>query len=219
MLSDAIKHLATKTGEGLHRLFDVLSGFWGSVREGFSKVASNFSTVIRNISDGFADVGKWFVDLGKKIGGFFSSLGKEIGGFFSSLVDSLGSWFKEVFNGFAKIVTYINPLSDKFFLKIAFVPRNDFIKDEINKVKTVFDQKFAVFDQLGDTIKAVWRVYDRADWQGIKVTIPLTNQTVTIVDPAPVNSVSKKIKFWMGGFLIIVTVMYVYRKLTNEVIR
>lgn len=179
MLSDAIKHLATKTGEGLHRLFDVLSGFWGSV-----------------------------VDLGKKIGGFFSLL-----------VDSLGSWFKEVFNGFAKIVTYINPLSDKFFLKIAFVPRNDFIQDEINKVKTVFDQKFAVFDQLGDTIKAVWRVYDRADWQGIKVTIPLTNQTVTIVDPAPVNSVSKKIKFWMGGFLIIVTVMYVYRKLTNEVIR
>ena len=207
-LADAFKYLATKIGEGLHRLWDVLSDLWGSVKNGFSSVGTYFSAVIHSVSDGFKSVGSWFVDLGKKIGGFFSSL-----------VESLGGWFKEVFNGFAKIVTYINPLSDKFFLKIAFVPRNDFIKDEINKVKTVFDQKFAVFDQLGDTIKAVWRVYDRSDWSGIKVTIPLTNQTVTIVDPAPVNSVAQKIKYWMAGFLIIVTVMYVYRKLTNEVIR
>lgn len=208
MLSDAFKHLATKTGEGLHRLFDVLSDIWSAVKNGFLNVGTSFSAVIHSVSDGFKSVGSWFVDLGKKIGGFFSSLGKDIGG-----------WFKEVFDDFSTVISYVNPFSDKFFLKIAFVPRDGFIKGEIKEVKTVFDQKFAVFDQLGDTIKVVWKVYDRSDWSGIKVTIPLTNQTVTIVDPAPVNSISKKVKFWMGGFLIIITIMYVYRKLTNEVMR
>ena len=67
-------------------------------------------------------------DLGDNIEGFFTSLGTNIGGFFNGLWNNIADFFADlpqnisnIWNNFVELLQYINPWSDKFFLKIAFV--------------------------------------------------------------------------------------------------
>lgn len=62
------------------------------------------------------------------IGSGISSLGTSIGGFFTNLwdnhlkgaFDSIGTWFSSIGASFSSLLDYINPFSDKFFLKTLF---------------------------------------------------------------------------------------------------
>ena len=62
-----------------------------------------------------------FLDLVDSIGNFFSNLGENIGGFFTNLWTNISDFFKDLPVNLLNILSYINPWSDNFFLKIAFV--------------------------------------------------------------------------------------------------
>lgn len=88
------------------------------------------------------------INLGNTIGDFFGSLGESIGSFFSNLWSNISTFFADlpgnianIWNSFVELLQYINPWSDRFFLKIAFTMNADQeAKHENNHSE--FDKKF-----------------------------------------------------------------------------
>lgn len=180
---------------------------WQSVKDLGSTIGGFFSDLGTDLGEWFLDVGGWFVDLGKDIGGFFSDLGESIGGWFKDVF----KWFGDLFDSMGEMLSYINPFSDKFFLKIAFVPADGFMMDRLEGSKQVLNERFFFLEQISDSMDAVLTRISEPTWQGFKAEIPLINKEVTVISPVMVNEASGKIKAWVSGIIIVVMIMYLIK--------
>lgn len=88
----------------------------------------------------FKNLGEGLNSLQEGIGTFFSNLGNGIGGFFNSLWNNIFNFFKDlpghissIWTNFIELLQYINPFSDKFILKIAFVMNEE--QEQIHSTK------------------------------------------------------------------------------------
>ena len=95
------------------------------------------------------------------LGEGFNNFIEGVGDFFENLIDSLGSWFEDLgqwFDNlvydleqwFTNIISYLDPTSDSFFLKVALVPPEGFIQEYVTDIKEMFDGKFTYISEIRD---------------------------------------------------------------------
>lgn len=127
---------------------------------------------------------KSLINLGNTIGDFFGNLGSNIGDFFNVLWNNILNFFKDlptnisnIWKNFIELLQYINPWSDKFFLKIAFVMSeeqeskhltnqeefNNIFKNKIPFVSTLIDTFQNVVDRQNNVKKEKVFVYNKEE--------------------------------------------------------
>lgn len=87
----------------------------------------------------------WLADIGDMFLGSMEFLVEPI----ENLGRNVGEWFSDVVSSIDNIVSYLNPFSDTFFLKIAFVPSPGYFEQFISDLKEIYDEKFAFVHQIG----------------------------------------------------------------------
>jgi len=105
------------------------------------------------------------LNLANTIGNFFGDLGNNIGNFFSGLWNNIFEFFKDlpthivnIWNNFVELLQYINPWSNKFFLKIAFVMTEEQEQEHLNRKNEFHDilmDKIPFVSVLIDTFQDV----------------------------------------------------------------
>ncbi len=151
----------------------------------FSEGLGLLAQPINNLADGFNNfiegVGRFFGDLISSLGQWFEdvltgiiSLGLDIGQWFSNILTSVGDWFANVINGITEfansvgewfaqlfvtigeILDHLNPFSEKFFLKIAFIPSDGYFERFASDIKQSFDGKFEFISEIGNALKKLF---------------------------------------------------------------
>jgi len=121
---------------------------------------------------------------------------------------------------FFDLFDYLNPLSDNFFLKLAFIPHDGYFSDYAQQWDILIHTKFAYFFQLHDTFSVLLESAKSqfVGWSGIKLDLSHYGAgEVDIVNPDAINYYSEKIKFWMGGFIYFMFAGWLIKKLAGLV--
>lgn len=87
--------------------------------------------------------------------GWFSSISNSIKEGFQSLKDGFKGFISSIVDPLKTLLEYLNPVSDKFFLKVALVPRSGYFQDYFTELKGAFDVKLPIVGQLFDFFKVV----------------------------------------------------------------
>lgn len=216
-------------GETLNVLVSPLSAVADAIQWVADAIGSELQSMGRNLSDWFAGIRDGLGSLGDSIGGFFKTITSSLGGWFgdvgrwfSHLGDSIGGWFSDlidnvldIFKSIGKLLDYINPFSENNFLRILFVPSDDYFKSYSSTFKTALSNKFPIFPQLFDTWESVkGAVSDRVNgWDGFTVDMSRYGAgTLTVVDPTFVNAIAPKMRFWIGAFLYFMTFLFIIKR-------
>lgn len=142
-----------------------------------------FGNLIQSLNNWFTglgtDLSNWFNNLGNDIqnmstnvGNWFKGLGDSIGNWFTVLKDSIGGWFTNLMTSIGDILSYLNPLSDKFFLKIAFVPQDGYFNGYFTDIKTTFDSKLPIIGTISSVVNSIKDATVNGDAPDFKVSLP-----------------------------------------------
>lgn len=110
------------------------------------------------------------------------------------------------------MINVFNPLSESFFLRVAFVPSTVFMESFTNDIKISADNKFSFMTQFKDTWESVKNIQDVTTWEGLSYNNPIIGE-VTILSPIAINAWGPKIKYWIGGIMILLTVVLTFRRI------
>ena len=177
----------------------------------FDGVSDNFTSITSSLGTWFSDIGTWFSDLGSDIGSWFGDLGDSLGQFFGDLFDDLA----DLLSKFVDLLDYINPLSEKNFVRVLFIPEHGYFSSYADEIKSAVIDKFPVIQQSIDTWQSLkTAVTDRLDgWKGFTVDLSKYGAgTLTIVDPTFVNYVAPKLRFWIGGSFYFFTFLFIIKR-------
>lgn len=152
--------------------------------------------------------------------GFFKSIIDAITGGISNIISFLTDKLSQVYNAILSLINYLNPYSDNFILKVAFIPEEGYFQRKIDELSNKANDSVGLFSQLKDTFNAIVEaVTDEDEWQGIKVNMSSYGVgeigEVTIVDPSFVNYSSNKIKFWISGLIWFMLLLWLIRRITE----
>lgn len=102
----------------------------------------------------FENLWKTCQDLGNYIGNFFKDLGSSIGKSVESMWINIKDFFGDlpthisnIWTSFLELLQYLNPFSDKFFLKLAFVMTEEqeaVLENNKNEIQEKLDTKFPI---------------------------------------------------------------------------
>lgn len=203
-IGDAIQWVADGIGSELSSMGRNLSSW-------FDGVSDNFNSITSSLGSWFSDIGTWFADLGSDIGSWFSDLADSLGHFFSSLFDNLA----DLLGKFVDLLDYINPLSEKNFMRILLIPSDGYFDSYTSEFKTEINKKFPIFAQTLDTWDALKNaVGDRLNgWDGFSVNLSKYGAgEIVIVDPTFVNAVAPKLRYWIGASFYFFTFLFIIRR-------
>lgn len=127
----------------------------------------------------------------------------------ANAINSIGNWIAE---NVGQIVGWLNPNSDNFILKVAFVPSSEFMNSFTGDIKNSFEGKFAFVSQFLDTWESIRNTVGKDQWEGITYNNPIIGEVV-IINPVAVNTYSNKIKFWIGGCVVLLTIVMTIRRI------
>ena len=82
-------------------------------------------------------------------------------------------------------------------------------KDEI---MNTFQLKFQFIDQFSDTWNSIKNTVGKDSWEGITYNNPIIGEVV-IINPIAVNAYSYKIKYWIGGCIVLLTIVMSIRRI------
>lgn len=137
----------------------------------------------------------------------------------TSIGDYVANGFSNVMSkiqtGFTDVLKYLNPLSEQFFLKLAFIPSEGFVESKVNDLRLNVSSHFSFVDQIRDTVNSVVNgSYNAETWLGIKYSNPMIGEVV-IVSPIAVNEWGYKIRYWIAGFLYFLTLVCTVKRLAE----
>lgn len=185
---------------------------WNGLGEGLSDLWTA-------TSNGFNNLSGWLSDLGSDIGSWLSDLGDSIGKGIKDMWDGLSKnlndlWesIKDIFNSVKSILNYINPFSDKFILKVAFIPEDGYFDKKVNDLKADVSARFAFFKQVDDALGAVTQAISTQQFKGWEVKVPYTGKTLNIIDTQFINAFAPKFRYFTGGFFVIITLIYLIKR-------
>ena len=84
------------------------------------------------------------------LGEGFNNFIDGVGDFFENLIESLGTWFEDVGQWFDNLISYLDPTSDSFCLKVALVPSEGFIQEYVTDIKEMFDGRLTFISEIRD---------------------------------------------------------------------
>jgi len=122
---------------------------------------------------------------------------------------SLGKLAEFVLNFFEKLL--------EFFIKI-FIPEDmDFISNEFDKLKNTFDDKLGIVGDLGGSIKSLFSQENPNPLQNLTMNLPATGgEPIKVMEMSFIEQHVPTLKKVMSGILVLITVFYVYRKITGR---
>lgn len=150
------------------------------------------------------------------IGSIIDAITGGIGNIISFLTDKLS----DLYSSLVSIVDYLNPMSENFILKIAFIPDEGYFQGKIEELSLKAEDSVGLFSQLRDTFSAIVdAVNDQDEWDGIRVQMSSYGVggigDVTIVDPTFVNYASYKVKYWISGLIWFMLMLWLIRRVAG----
>lgn len=143
-LTEFFKHAKVHRGEFLP----------DSTQSGYNPGSNWFDNIWSTIASIPIILQEMATSIGNSIGEFFSGLWNNIYNFFKDLPSNISN----IWNSFKELLQYINPWSDKFFLKIAFVLSEEQQQIHTNnqeEFKQAFNNKFPFVNSLVDIFQNV----------------------------------------------------------------
>jgi hypothetical protein len=100
-----------------------------------------------------------------------------------------------------------------------FVPEDGFLEDKIDETKAIINDKFAGVIEMKDGILNSISQIQEEEFTGVKINfdnsfLPVSGEYY-ILEPAPVNYYSYRIKPWISGLMIFLTGTYFLRKIIS----
>jgi hypothetical protein len=126
-------------------------------------------------------------------------------GFLQSILDAISS-----------IVNYLNPASESFFLRIAFVPQTEAISTSVAALQAQAEITFAFIFDIRDILLGVMSgTFTDEEWEGLWIRGHWLVGDVCVVSPVPTNTWAPDIKFWIGGFVVFLTMLVTIKRIRN----
>lgn len=101
-----------------------------------------------------------------------SNLGNKISDCFTNLIDNIKEFFEPLLTSINIILDYLNPSSDNFFLKLAFVPKDGFIAGKFELLKSSLLEKVPLIQQITDFFNVVKNTQGGTQPPQFTVTMP-----------------------------------------------
>lgn len=149
-------------------------------------------------------------------------MGENISTFFTDLTSDLTEWwtgldddFDALLENIGSMLDWFNPTSDKFFLRVAFVPDKEFMADYTSDFEGLLKTKLGFFFQIKDTMTAMATAVksEVSTWQGIQIDLSKWGAgKVDIVSGYAIQQYGEKMRFWIGGLMIFLTGAWLVRK-------
>jgi len=137
----------------------------------------------------------------------------------ASALSSIYTAISSINNNLSLVISYLNPLSENFFLKLAFLPSQEYLSNYATQYRELFDSKFTVLSQIDDSISAFNQAIESAssgEWQGIKIDLTRYGAgELSIVSSEAINYYSQKIKFWLSAFMYFITALFVVKRVST----
>lgn len=156
-----------------------------------------------------SDIGDMFVGSMEFLVGPIEDLGRDIGDWFSGVVASIDN-----------IVSYLNPFSDTFFLKLAFVPSEGFFESFVSDIKQAYDEKFAFTHQVGYVLGRLFGavINENPEPPSFTITLPggkWGTGTVKIIDFGVLSDYRFFIRNFIRVLIWVPFLMKLYKKLPS----
>jgi hypothetical protein len=116
-----------------------------------------------------------------------------------------------VANFFSTILDYLNPLSDNFFLKIAFVPSNNYINNQFNTLQQNINYRFSWVTDIQSMIKSIKMSDTTGGIANIHAVIPIINRDVVVVDFKYLNDHAEFIRGLVSALIYFLIIIYLIR--------
>ena len=132
--------------------------------------------------------------------------------------EAIGNGFDSITGFFGDLLSYLNPMSESFILKIAFVPSDGYFSDYVDSFGDMINNKFAVIGQLKDTLTAFGTAVSSNANSDFAITADLSRYGIgeqEIVSGVALRAYGEKMKFWIGGLLYFITAMWLFRRVTS----
>lgn len=154
------------------------------------------------------------------IGGLLESIVNAITGGISNIISFLTDKLSDLYDSIVSIVDYLNPMSDSFILKIAFIPEQGYFQGKIEELTVKAEDSVGLFSQLKDTLTAIVdAVNDVDEWEGVRVEMSSYGVggigEVTIIDPRFINYASYKVKYWISGFIWFMLLLWLIKRIAG----
>lgn len=228
----------TALADGFDNFVTNVGNFFGNL---ITSLGNWFTNVITDLQEMSTKIGNWFAGIGDKIegfaedvSGFFNGLtltvinwftdlledlqemSTNIGNWFADLSDNIAGFFEELGDKITIIMSYLNPLSDDFFLKIAFIPSQDFIEMNNERMASLGEQKFGfiedfkfVFEDLKDNFNV------GSNAPNFSLTLPTKwgGSTVNIINFEAYDSVRLIVKNIIRIFIWLFFIFKMYKRI------
>lgn len=191
-----------------HWLSDLGDSLGKSIKDMWHGLADGLSDLWDAISLGFKNLSGWLSDLG-------DALAKSIKDMWDGLTKNLVDLWKSVgkiIDNFVEMLSYINPFSDKFILKVAFIPKEGHLQKELMEFRGTINRQFAFLSQIGDSFDAVRATVESSSFQGWKVRFPHTDRELQVVNGFMIDAIAPKMRYFIGGFIVILMSIYVTKR-------
>lgn len=77
-------------------------------------------------------------------------------GLLAEPITELGEGFNSFVNSIGNVINFINPWSDDFFLRVAFIPSEGFLEAYVSDIKTMFDGKFTFISEIREFLGSLF---------------------------------------------------------------
>lgn len=140
-----------------------------ALTQGFNNLVTNlsdfFTNLISSLSQWFSDVLNNILNIGTIIRQSFTNLFDNVSQWITNIInnildlkDNIINLFNQIFEKLREIINYLNPLHEKFFLKLAFIPSEGYFEDFINDIKTVINNKFSFISEIENFLNTIFNV-------------------------------------------------------------
>lgn len=210
----------------INALADGFNNFINGIGDFFTNLIDSLGTWFDNIGHWFANlgnsIGQWFTDLRDSIGQWFTNLGNDIGAWFQGVSDKITQFAENFSNTMSNIMSYLDPTSDNFFLKLALVPSEGFIPNKFDELKDVLDDRLPIigtFTGIFDTITGVQSQSINSTSPTFTMELPSKwgGKTVQVINFDPIDPYVPYIKALIRFFLWIPFIIKIYKRLPQVI--
>ena len=170
--------------------------------------------------------GGWWSNAWDSIGDFWDSISNFFGetlDFLVSPLSNIGDALGNFADGLWEIKNSISNFFSNFWSGLVgiFVPQEGFLDSKIEETKTIINDKFAGVVEMKNNIMNSISQIQNEEFEGIKINfdnsfLPISGEYY-ILEPAPVNYYSYRIKPWISGLMIFLTFTYFLRKIISVI--
>ena len=205
----------------------LLAGPIEELAEGFNNfidgVGDFFENLINSLGEWFDDVREFFTNIIDSLGQWFRdvidgivSLGNDIGLWFVGIRDKISQFAENFSDAMSVFISYLNPLSENFFLKIAFIPSQGFIPSKFNELKDVIDAKMPIIGTLTDLFDSITELRSVDSTKptfSIELPSKWGGQTVQVINFDVIDPYVPYVKTFIRFLIWIPFIIKIYRRL------